>query len=210
MWIRRLAAWFLQHLYTTLAWAYDGVAALVSLGHWQEWVLSVRPLLPGPRVLELGHGPGHLLRALRPAVWAVGIDASWPMSRLARRRHAAARLVHARAQHLPFADHCFDQVVATFPPPFIFEAATLHEVRRVLRADGSLIVLLGARLSGRSLPAALLRRLYRLTAQEAPDADQWLLRPFRQAGLEAHLAWQDAPGARLLLLQAHPGRSPRS
>ncbi len=198
----RLVAWFLGHLYTTLAWSYDAVAALVSLGHWRAWVYTALDDLPGPRVLELGHGPGHLLHALTArGMWAVGIDASWPMSRRARRR-GASPLAHARAQRLPFRDQSFDQVVATFPPSFIFEETTLREVHRVLRPGGRLIVLLGARLSSRSLPAVLLQWIYHLTGQDTPGTPETLLRPFERASFTPRLLWREGQGARLLYLIA--------
>ena len=51
-------------LYHPFAFAYDLVAAAVSLGRWKKWVLSVVPFLEGNQILEIGHGPGHLQSAL--------------------------------------------------------------------------------------------------------------------------------------------------
>ncbi|MFN2198120.1 MAG: hypothetical protein ACK2UW_18520, partial [Anaerolineales bacterium] len=56
--------WFFRHLYTDLAWSYDYVASTVSLGLWNEWVLSVLTDMIRPPILEIGHGPGHLQAAL--------------------------------------------------------------------------------------------------------------------------------------------------
>ncbi|MER3469549.1 MAG: class I SAM-dependent methyltransferase, partial [Thermoflexus sp.] len=89
-------------------------------------------VLEGPRVLEIGHGPGHLLRAMARAGWhPVGLDRSAAMGRRARRRAGpSVPLVRGEAQRLPFRDRGFDTVVATFPAPFILEADTWAEVAR--------------------------------------------------------------------------------
>ena len=52
-------------LYHQLAWVYDWIAALVSCGLWNTWVVQALPYLEGPLVLELGPGPGHMQAALR-------------------------------------------------------------------------------------------------------------------------------------------------
>ncbi|RME47850.1 MAG: methyltransferase domain-containing protein, partial [Caldilineae bacterium] len=127
-------------LYNHLAFTYDAVAWLVSLGAWARWRRTVMPYLrPGP-TLELAFGTGGLFADLceagrRP----VGIDLSPFMARLAarrlRRRRLPLALARARAQALPFPTRRFANVVATFPTPYIFEPATLSEVHRVL-ADG--------------------------------------------------------------------------
>ena len=63
--INRILKTFFYLLYHRFAWAYDFVATAVSVGMWNEWVLSIIPYLEGPKVLELGHGPGHLLLTLK-------------------------------------------------------------------------------------------------------------------------------------------------
>ena len=83
--MRTFLRFFFYLLYHPLAFAYDLVAATVSLGRWKDWVLSVVPFIEGRRVLEIGHGPGHLQRFLLSRdLLAVGIDESAPMGRLAK------------------------------------------------------------------------------------------------------------------------------
>ena len=62
--IARLLNFFYRHLYHGLAFAYDAVAVLVSFGQWVEWTKATLPFIEGTRLLELGHGPGHLQRLL--------------------------------------------------------------------------------------------------------------------------------------------------
>jgi len=55
---------FFRLLYHQLAFTYDLVAASVSFNRWKDWVMSVVPFIEGNRILEIGHGPGHLQRIL--------------------------------------------------------------------------------------------------------------------------------------------------
>jgi ubiquinone/menaquinone biosynthesis C-methylase UbiE len=77
---------FFRLLYHQFAFAYDLVAAAVSFNRWKDWVVSVIPFIEGNRVLEIGHGPGHLQRILLSLdLMAIGIDESAQMGRLAKR-----------------------------------------------------------------------------------------------------------------------------
>jgi ubiquinone/menaquinone biosynthesis C-methylase UbiE len=170
MWLIRT---FFRLLYGQFAWAYDAVAWLVSLGQWTAWGRASLPFLRGPRVLELGHGPGHLQLTIGASgLRAVAVDLSPQMGRLARRRLARAgltpRLVRARAQALPFRSDAFDSLVATFPTEYIVARRTLHEARRVMTGEGRLVVVASARLVGGDLAARFLEWLYRITGQRQP------------------------------------------
>ena len=55
---------FFHLLYHQFAWSYDWFSGLVSLGMWQDWIAATLPYLQGPKVLELGPGPGHIQQAL--------------------------------------------------------------------------------------------------------------------------------------------------
>jgi SAM-dependent methyltransferase len=185
LWKRALRAGF-RLLYNELAWSYDAVSALVSRGQWSEWQAAALPFVTGERILEVAHGPGHLLLRLTAAGRStVGIDLSPTMSRRAGRRLAQAgrpvRLARARAQALPFAAGSFDCALATFPADFIRDPMTLRELRRVLVPAGRLVIVPEARLTGRGLAARGLEWLYRFTGQR-PTGDAPLAAPERQAG----------------------------
>jgi ubiquinone/menaquinone biosynthesis C-methylase UbiE len=93
-------------------------------------------------VLDLGCGTGMFLRELsRRAKFAVGVDASPEMLRVANVRRGRAALVLADADTLPFPDGSFDAVVSVtllqnMPDP----AATVREVARVLKPGGVAIL----------------------------------------------------------------------
>lgn len=176
--------------YNQFAWTYDCVAWMVSFGQWQAWGQKALLHLRGRRILELAHGPGHLLVALAErGLSPVGVDLSPAMGRMARRRLREAGmdvpLVRARAQVLPFRDGCFDSVVATFPTEFILARATLHEAARALGKDGRLVVVAGARLGSPDPFARFVRWLYRITGQgdPLPRGSESVL---REAGFASH------------------------
>lgn len=182
---------FFRLLYNEMAWSYDLVAWLVSLGQWKTWGRTTLCHLQGKRVLELGHGPGHLLVALAERGFApVGLDLSSNMTRQAKRRlHRANRdvpLVQARAQALPFQSGGLDTVLATFPTEFIVDPSTLHEVTRVLASEGRLVIVVGVQFEGEGLLSSFLTWLYRVTGQDQPLARMCMPR-LEQVGLSSRV-----------------------
>jgi ubiquinone/menaquinone biosynthesis C-methylase UbiE len=212
--MRRLWWGFLRFafrlFYNQFAWTYDFVAWVVSLGQWKAWGRTTIPHLRGERVLELAHGPGHLLVAMAgQGLSPVGLDLSPYMARLTRRQLRKAGLtvplVRARAQALPFQDGCFDSAVATFPAEFIVAQATLRETARVLEPDGKLVVALGA-LPGRRGPIpSFIRWLYRITEQRdmLPKGGEALL---RRAGFSPRVQWETVGQSRVLLVTSEKGQ----
>jgi ubiquinone/menaquinone biosynthesis C-methylase UbiE len=140
-----------RQLYTNFAWTYDAVAAMVSLGEWQEWGRTALGFIEPPggradcKLLEIGHGPGHLHLTLRQMGYCVaGVDLSPQMSAIARHRLRQAGLSNSLARasvfHLPFPDAAFTSVISTFPAEFIFAPQMLAEAWRVLAQDGRMVV----------------------------------------------------------------------
>ncbi len=197
---------FFHLLYNEFSWSYDLVAWLVSFGQWKAWGQSALSHLQGERVLELGHGPGHLLVALAQRGFAaVGLDLSPNMARQAKRRlrraDLAVPLARARAQALPFRRSSFDSVVATFPTDFILHPQTLREANRVLAPHGRLVVALAVRFEGEGLTSRLLTWLYRVTGQYQLSSDSctaWL----KQAGLSTRIIWEQVNRAAVMLVIA--------
>ena len=104
--------------------------------------LSCAGFAPGERVLDLGCGVGvatHLLRRHGCAV--VGLDLVAKRLALARRNEPTLAMVAGDARHLPFADDCFDGVLAECSLSLIgYTAANLAECHRVLRPGGRLAI----------------------------------------------------------------------
>ncbi len=167
--IQRFMRVFFNLLYHPFAFTYDLVAATVSFGRWKDWVYGILPFIEGTRVLELGHGPGHLQRILLDrGLVAVAIDESAPMGTLAKRRLGSSqKLARALAQKIPFASESFDSIVSTFPSEYIFDTQTLSEAHRVLRNSGRFIVLLAAWPRN-----PLLAWLFKVTGESPTDAHE--------------------------------------
>jgi ubiquinone/menaquinone biosynthesis C-methylase UbiE len=208
---------FFRLLYHQFAFTYDLVAAAVSFNRWKDWVMSVLPFIEGKRILEIGHGPGHLQRILLSRnMFTVGIDESAQMGRLAKRNlrrsvvparspqlvdYAQINLTRGIAQRLPFCNNAFDMVVATFPTEYITDPNTLAEVKRCLSDRGRLI----------TLPAAIPKNpfldwLFKVTHQSPSEAvnivETRFREPFIRAGFRTEIKILDVKSGSLLIVVA--------
>lgn len=205
LWYRFLRLFF-RLLYNELAWTYDFVAWLVSRGQWKAWGQTSLPHLQGERVLELGHGPGHLLVTMaEEGLSSIGLDPSSSMARLASQRiqkaDVAVPLVRARAQALPFRKDSFESIVATFPTSFIVHPQTLSEARRVLVPEGRLVVALATRFEAEDLMSRALAWVYRATGQGQPSSHT-LIPWLEEAGLSPRIVREEVNGTAVMLLVA--------
>lgn len=224
--MKALLRFFFRLLYHQFAYTYDLVAATVSFNRWKNWVVSVVPFVEGRHVLEIGHGPGHLQRALLSRGLApVGIDESIQMGRLAKRNlrrlavsqsqsssssptpafilrdYTQIKLTRGVAQQLPFPRETFDTIVATFPTEYITDPKTLEEVKRCLTVGGRLVV----------LPVALPRNraldwLFKVTHQRPTEAleiiQSKLREPFVGAGFATEIRTLEVKSGILLVILA--------
>ena len=190
---------FYYLLYHPMAFFYDRVADTVSFGHWRQWVLTAADKTEGGKILELGFGPGHLQAELaRRGKKVFGLDESAQMARLCKRRVEAVsgrdsiRINRGHAEELPFASHSLDCVVATFPSEYIFELATMLEIKRVLKPNGLWITLVGVQIGGNSIGKRLLRWTYLVTGQ-APrkiEIPENFKKRFQESGWQMELSME--------------------
>jgi ubiquinone/menaquinone biosynthesis C-methylase UbiE len=197
----RSAFWLLYH---PLAWIYDWVSRVVSLGQWRAWQRVALTEVRGERVLELAFGTGDLLLDLQAmgSVRPIGLDLSPHMIRIARRKLQRqgtwVPLVRGRGQQLPFADASIDTILSTFPAPFVVARQTLEEVARVLKRDGRAVIVAMATLSSHSPWSRTLEWLYQITGQRGPLPD--LSAQLQAAGLTYRREWRPVDGTWVLLV----------
>lgn len=201
--MRTLLRIFFHFLYHQFAFAYDLISAIVSFGHWKEWILEVTPFIEGTHIFEIGHGPGHLQRfLLNQGLDSVAIDESAPMGQLAKQNIGnQASLTRGLAQELPFCGEAFDTILATFPAEYIYDSHTFSEVKRCLSDEGRFIVLPVATPKNR-----FLSWLFRVTDQAPSEALQIVQEkfegPLTLSEFEVETQVIDKPSGTLIIIIA--------
>ena len=134
----------LRKAYSELSSQYDS--------RWKSYVdasigQTVRriPAMSPERILDIGCGTGVLLNVLGnqfPHAQLTGIDLSSEMLELARKKLGkSVELKQSPAERLPFQQSDFDLIVSTSIFHFIRSPeAALHEMFRVLRPSGQLVI----------------------------------------------------------------------
>lgn len=132
--------------YDRLAPLYDRVFGRVLEPGRQAMTAAASALQPAS-LLEVGVGTGLTLASYPPRTRLVGIDLSADMLQRARKRAAAMperdiSLLAMNAERMEFADNSFDCVTVPYvlsvtPHP----ARLVHEIRRVCKRNGSILVL---------------------------------------------------------------------
>jgi ubiquinone/menaquinone biosynthesis C-methylase UbiE len=211
--IQRFMRFFFHHFYHSLAWTYDFVAAVVSIGRWNDWTKTILPFIQGTKILEIGHGPGTLQRILRDQnLSPIGLDESPQMIRLAKHRlekagYTSNSFTRGIAQALPFPAHHFDSVISTFPSEYISAPETLSEIHRVLRNGGRLIVLPAAWIIGRKFLDRSAAWLFRVTG-EAPKnivelVEERFILPIEEAGFKVETHTTEVKSSMVMVLIAN-------
>jgi len=201
----RLIRFGFRLLYNELAFTYDWVSKIVSLGAWRCWQRSVFSYidegLDAP-VLEIAHGTGDMQLDLHERGYkSIGLDLSPQMGRIARRkgikRGFTPTLLRSKAQSLPFPTAYFPVVLSTFPTPFIFEKQTLNEIYRVLLPNGKLVIVINGGFAGRGAAQQSLELLYRITGQRSSDDEDTqqsqISGRFAECGFTIEFRLEDCP-----------------
>ena len=206
---RRLIGFCFRLLYQELAFTYDSVSRLVSLGHWHRWQRSALPFLEDPDigvVLELAHGTGALqLDLLKAKYRTIAIDLSAQMGRLASSKLKAQGLatdfLRGDALRLPLRDGSVSAIVSTFPTDFILHQSTIKEMKRVLMVDGKVVIVISGYLCGTGPVRAAIKGLYRLIGQANGESDsESLASKFSGFGFAVDYEQVDCNGSKAQLI----------
>ncbi len=92
-------------------------------------------------ILDVGCGTGLMVEPLLPQNWVVGIDQSFTMLLLAKKK--GIKVLRGEAEHLPFKDSVFDVVLGIGLLQYIEEEKmVISEMVRVLKEEGRIILTL--------------------------------------------------------------------
>lgn len=132
-------------MFDHVAAGYDRTNTVLSFGRDRAWRRATRAALsPAPTdlVLDAGAGTGVSTGEFAAAgAYAVGVDLSLGMLAAGRRHRPHLPLLAGDALALPFRDATFDAVTTSFALRNVVEpVAALHELRRVTRPGGRLVV----------------------------------------------------------------------
>lgn len=208
----RVVSFGFRLLYNEMAFTYDLVSQIVSLGQWRCWQrCSLNYLLKPEKgtILEIAHGTGNLqLDLYRKGYKSIAFDLSPYMGRIAKaklqRHNIEGTFVRGDAQKLPFPDHHFAAVVCTFPTSFIIMPETLAEMHRILKPDGKLVIVPGAMFTGSGIMQSILEWLYRITGQRNNESLIAIAPLFESAGFTVEIMNEHCKNSRVMVVVAIP------
>lgn len=135
-----------ERIYSTYSGFYDLLFdRLLQPG--RERAVEALDVQPGDRILEIGVGTGLSLPLYPRECHITGIDVSPGMIEQAGRRARDMRmrnvsLLKMEAEHMSFPDASFDSVLASYVMSTVADPVrVLHEVHRVCRVGGRIIIL---------------------------------------------------------------------
>lgn len=124
--------------------AYEALLVPALFGQWASLVVDLANLVEGERVLDVACGTGVLARSAQrrtgPRGYVVGLDPSPGMLAVAKELAPSVDWRQGMAESLPFPDASFDAVVSQFGFMFMDRDKAAHEMLRVLRPDGRVVV----------------------------------------------------------------------
>ncbi len=213
--LNRIRRFGFRLLYNEVAFTYDVVSRIASLGQWRCWQRSIFPFMGPPEydtVLELAHGTGDLQVDLLEAGYrTVALDLSNAMGRITQRKlwrkGLRTPILRADVFHLPLKSSSFAAIVCTFPTAFVFRPDMLAELKRILTRDGSADFVLTGQLNGGDRVKALIRGIYRVTGQSSEMlCEEYIHAFFGENGFDAQIEVVDCKGssAQVVMLQKKP------
>ncbi|MBW6472593.1 MAG: class I SAM-dependent methyltransferase [Anaerolineaceae bacterium] len=185
----------MTELYGSLAFGYDIVANIVSLGDWNQWTYQIKKFLSHEeKILEVGIGTGILHKNLIKEKYQIfGCDLSKQMLKISSRRlkDYSPKILRTNNRKLPFRDNSFTKIIATFPSDYIFTNDFQKESQRLLTCGGELIVLLSINFVKNDFTSRFYRILYKITGQSLSKSDsERIIRDLFGSYMVVNLVWE--------------------
>jgi demethylmenaquinone methyltransferase/2-methoxy-6-polyprenyl-1,4-benzoquinol methylase len=144
-----------RDVFDSVADRYDLMNDLMSFGiHrlWKRFVIGMADIRPGQRILDLAGGTGDLVKLMAPRLGADGMivlsDINAAMLGNGRRELLDRGLIRnvcfaqVNAERLPFPERSFDRITMAFGLRNVTDKQqALHEIARVLRPGGQVLIL---------------------------------------------------------------------
>ncbi len=137
---------YVRRLFATIADRYDFITQFLSYGQdrrWKRRLVRLAAVTPTERVLDLACGTGDLLLEAAPRVGgSVGLDITYRMLQLAKKRAPHAAWVCGDMTALPLRAATFDVVTTGYGLRTVPDlAGAVSEIHRVLVPNGRLLAL---------------------------------------------------------------------
>jgi len=140
-WHSRYERWATQHQseYQIAGWSEQGLARRLDL---VLRIIGQTNLKSGSLLLDLGAGPGTYTRALGTrGHQCLGLDYSWNVINIAKRKDVTGRYLQGEAYHLPFQNRSFDAILCIGVLQSLESPKeAILEMRRILKPQGYLLL----------------------------------------------------------------------
>jgi SAM-dependent methyltransferase len=154
--------------------AYEALFVPALFGQWASRVVDAANLVAGESVLDVACGTGVLAREAHlrtsPKGYVAGLDPSVGMLAVAKESTPSVDWQQGTAEAMPFSDATFDVVVSQFGLMFMDRDRAIHEMLRVLKPNGRLVVAVWDTVQNIPAYAAEITLLERLAGTRAADA----------------------------------------
>ena len=166
--------------YNWMAKGYDAFMIVFPL--WKKWIKKIIPYIEGKKILEVSFGSGYLMtQYAKDDLDIHGIDYNEKMLEIASKKILSkkinAKLSKANVEELPFPDNTFDTVINTMAfTGYPNGDKAMSELKRVLKKDGTLLLVDFDYPKDRSLMGYLIVRLWEKLGDIIKDINSLLIK----------------------------------
>ncbi len=133
----------IKEAFSKLSKFYDILIYLLTLGRIKSLQIQLLKMIKeeGNR-LDVGTGTGEILKKSQNRGFKIGIDISFEMLKVAKRKCKDALFLLADAENMPFKDSLFDTIILSLTYRHLPNRdAFLREVGRILKTEGEIAIL---------------------------------------------------------------------